>query len=65
MNGENLYKSEIENPCIIVMGSESHGISEKVKSQLNSTIGIPGKGKAESLNVAIATGIIAGYLRML
>ncbi|MEP5612416.1 MAG: RNA methyltransferase [Cyclobacteriaceae bacterium] len=64
MNGLNLFDSKIEDPSVIVMGSESHGLSEDVKSMLNFSVSIPRFGDAESLNVATATGIIASYLRM-
>lgn len=64
MNGMELYKSTIETPSLIVMGSESHGISEEVQNRLDHSITIPKFGSAESLNVGIATGLIAGYLRM-
>ncbi len=64
MEGLNLFEMSIDKPSIIVMGSESHGISETVKSKLDHSINVPKYGNAESLNVAIATGIIAGYLRI-
>jgi TrmH family RNA methyltransferase len=40
------------------MGSESHGISAEVLPLINKPITIPAFGNAESLNVAIATGIL-------
>lgn len=64
MNGTDLYKTSIEIPSVIVMGSESHGISKEIQSKLDHSISIPKYGMAESLNVGIATGLIAGYLRM-
>lgn len=64
MNGSNLFEEHLDQPCIIVMGSESHGISEGVKPLLTKSISIPKYGNSESLNVGIATGIIASYLRM-
>lgn len=64
MNGSSLFESKLKKPSIVVMGSESHGISSQVKAKLNSSVTVPKYGKAESLNVAIATGIIASYLRM-
>lgn len=63
MDGMNLYEAKIEDPSVIVMGSESHGISDRVKARLDHSISIPKMGNAESLNVAIATGVIASYLR--
>lgn len=50
-------------PCILVMGSESHGISPQVKSKLDGTVFIGKNGMAESLNVGIATGICCHHLR--
>ncbi|MFT7233587.1 MAG: TrmH family RNA methyltransferase [Cyclobacteriaceae bacterium] len=46
-------------PVMIIMGSESHGISKTVTSHLDQKISIPRIGRAESLNVGIATGILA------
>ncbi|OEH84436.1 hypothetical protein BHU72_09465 [Desulfuribacillus stibiiarsenatis] len=43
----------------LVMGSEGNGISEEIRSLIDSFITIPMPGKAESLNVSVATGIIA------
>ncbi|MFT5652073.1 MAG: TrmH family RNA methyltransferase, partial [Psychromonas sp.] len=42
----------------IVMGSESHGISPEIAKFISNKITIPSFGEAESLNVAMATGII-------
>lgn len=47
---------------IIVMGSESHGISETLLPYIAEKITIPRYGNAESLNVGIATGIILNVL---
>lgn len=41
----------------IVFGSESHGLSESVESVLTTKFKIAGRGKAESLNVAVSAGI--------
>jgi len=42
----------------VVIGSESHGISENVQSLCSHKITISGSGKAESLNAAISASII-------
>ena len=65
LNGDNLYNNDYissENG-IVIMGSESHGVSEDVKSYANYKIKIPSYGGAESLNVAVATGIICAEFR--
>ena len=40
------------------MGSESHGIRTQCAALVTNKITIPAFGEAESLNVAMATGII-------
>ena len=47
---------------IIIIGNESKGISDDLLEEVNTKITIVGKGKAESLNAAIATGIILSHL---
>lgn len=64
MNGSNLFSSEIKSPSVMIMGSESNGISETAKAFVSDYISIPRYGEAESLNVGVATGIIAGHLRI-
>ena len=46
------------NPIIAVIGSESNGISEKIKEIANFSVTIPMKGKMESLNAAVSAAII-------
>ncbi|HIP76452.1 MAG TPA: RNA methyltransferase [Psychromonas hadalis] len=58
LEGENIHKATLSQTGFIVMGSESHGISSKTAPFINQKITIPNFGKAESLNVAMATGII-------
>ncbi len=43
---------------IILIGNESKGISDDILKLANVRITIPGKGKAKSLNAAVAAGII-------
>ena len=47
---------------IIVFGNESKGISSEILCLTNIKITIPQKGKAESLNVGVAAGIILSHL---
>tara|TARA_R110001583_G_scaffold42735_1_gene135842 strand:+ start:16122 stop:16865 length:744 start_codon:yes stop_codon:yes gene_type:complete len=58
LEGENIHKMLLANSAFIVMGSESHGISEPIEKLITDKITIPNFGQAESLNVAMATGII-------
>jgi TrmH family RNA methyltransferase len=58
LEGKNIHKSKLSDSAFIVMGSESHGISQAVGKYITDKITIPAFGQAESLNVAMATGII-------
>ena len=58
LNGENIHQSALSETGFIVMGSESHGISTPVAQFITNKLTIPSFGQAESLNVAMATGII-------
>ena len=62
LNGRDISKMEKLNEGIIIIGNESKGISEEIMKLVNVEITIPGKGKAESLNAAVATGIILSHL---
>jgi len=65
LKGENIGSVKLKPSSIIVVGNESNGISEDIKEKLKNTIRIPGNGKAESLNVSVATGIILNELEKL
>jgi TrmH family RNA methyltransferase len=56
--GENIYKKQVNPKGILVLGNEGNGISEKVIPLITEPITIPRFGKAESLNVSVATGIL-------
>jgi TrmH family RNA methyltransferase len=58
MEGENIYSAAPVKNAVIVMGSEGKGLSEQVEKCISQKIAIPKLGKGESLNVAMATGII-------
>lgn len=58
LDGLNVHKHPFEASLGLVIGSESHGISTDIANQLTKKITIPRVGHAESLNAAMATGII-------
>ncbi len=62
MLGEPLSSGAITEPSYIIMGSESHGVRDYLLPLLTKRITIPALGRAESLNVGVATGIIAYQL---
>ena len=59
MEGEDATKIDYPDSHILLMGSESHGLNDELLGAASKAITIKRKGSAESLNVAIATGILA------
>ena len=62
MNGENIFTKQKIKEGIILIGNEGKGIREDIMPLINNKITIPKKGNAESLNAAVAAGIILGQL---
>ena len=65
MNGESVFDFERMDKTIVVIGSESHGMSEQVRAACKDFISIPNlesEQKVESLNAGIATGIVLSQL---
>lgn len=62
LSGQSIYSTAFPNDALLVLGSESHGISANTAAFVDHKITIPKKNTQgpESLNVAIAAGIILG-----
>lgn len=67
LNGNDIYKSELSNNGIIIMGNEGNGISKEVCSLITDPLYIPSypadAPTSESLNVAVATAITCAEFR--
>jgi TrmH family RNA methyltransferase len=63
LDGENVHQLSFGGEGIVLIGSESHGISPALDPFVTRRITIPRFGGAESLNAAIATAIICDNLR--
>jgi len=57
-----LYEEPAISEGLIVIGNESKGISAGLLDLATNQITIPRKGRAESLNASVATGIILSHL---
>lgn len=64
LGGESLHDHIFGRSGILVIGSESHGISPEVLAATTNQITIPAYGRSESLNAAIAAGIILHQIRL-
>ena len=59
MKGDKVInETDLNLPCAIVMGSEEKGIYPALLKICDEKISIPMKGRFESLNVSVATGMI-------
>jgi TrmH family RNA methyltransferase len=63
LEGANVHDVKFAPGGLIIVGSESHGITPGLQKSVTQKITIPRYGMAESLNAAIATAVICDNLR--
>ncbi len=67
LEGKNIYRSELSQSGIIIMGNEGQGISPAVQSFLTHKLFIPpypaDRCGSESLNVSVATSVVCSEFR--
>jgi TrmH family RNA methyltransferase len=67
LEGKNIYQEELTSSGILVFGNESKGISDEVMKFVTKKIFIPSfshnTNRAESLNIAVAAGIVCSEFR--
>lgn len=67
LDGENLYDAELPAAAVVVMGNEGRGVSDAVAQRVTRRLFIPpypaDRRGSESLNVAMATGIVCSEWR--
>jgi TrmH family RNA methyltransferase len=61
--GEPVYELKPLADAVVVIGSEGRGLSAEVAAALTRRVTIPRHGGAESLNAAVAAGIVCAALR--
>ncbi len=49
-------------PTVLVLGHEREGLSPRIRGQCDAVVAIRGSGRVESLNVAVAAGILIGAM---
>jgi RNA methyltransferase, TrmH family len=62
LSGRDVHSHPTLTDAVIAIGSEGRGLSENVKGLLAYSVTIPKRGSAESLNAAVAAGIICDNL---
>lgn len=63
LKGEPVMKLKLR-AGVLMIGNESQGLSDELLSLADRDVSIPGRGQAESLNAAVATGILLSHLVM-
>ncbi len=58
LGGADFYGSSPVPPVVLVIGSEGNGVSEEVSAAATHRLALPMRGGAESLNAAVAAGIM-------
>ncbi|MGZ3419771.1 MAG: TrmH family RNA methyltransferase [Polyangiales bacterium] len=59
---ENAIGHDFRRPTVLVMGNEREGLGDRVRAQCDAIVAIPGSGAVESLNVAVAAGVLVSEL---
>lgn len=62
LNGKSVHSVDKINEGLLLIGNESNGIRSELLALVTEEITIPRLGGAESLNAAVATGIILSHV---
>ena len=57
-NAQNMYKADLSKKMAFIFGNEANGVAEELQTAAETRLFIPMAGQAESMNVAMAAGII-------
>ncbi|MDD4226465.1 MAG: RNA methyltransferase [Mariniphaga sp.] len=67
LEGHNIFTGKLPPAAVVVLGNEGSGVRSEILQQTTQNLMIPsfnpGKNRAESLNVAVSTGIICCEFR--
>ena len=59
MEGDSMYDLNLKGPIGLVIGNEGQGVSRLIQENCDFVAKIPMKGQIDSLNVSVATGVLA------
>jgi TrmH family RNA methyltransferase len=57
LDGENVYRHGMPEEGILILGNEGRGIRAETEKEIQLRLTIPGRGRAESLNAAMAGAV--------
>lgn len=55
---QNVYEADLTGPLAIVIGSEGKGLSRLIREKCDFLVGLPMRGRIQSLNASVAAGIL-------
>ncbi|MDR1986030.1 MAG: 23S rRNA (guanosine(2251)-2'-O)-methyltransferase RlmB [Treponema sp.] len=58
MKGVPIYEQDLRGRIALILGGEGAGISRLLRERCDGLVGIPRKGRVDSLNVSVAAGIV-------
>jgi 23S rRNA (guanosine2251-2'-O)-methyltransferase len=58
MEGEPVCKKDLRGRTAVILGGEGTGISRLLRENCDAMIAIPSEGRADSLNVSVAAGVL-------
>lgn len=61
--GESLFTADLGPRVVVVLGGEGEGVSPELDRLADLRVRIPGTGVVESLNVAVAAGVVLAEIR--
>jgi TrmH family RNA methyltransferase len=64
LDGKPINKASKPTDMLLVIGNESKGVQKSIEEFATNKVLIPGFGKAESLNAAVATGILLHHFTL-
>ena len=57
-NAQNMYKADLSKKMAFIFGNEANGVAEELQAAAETRLFSPMAGQAESMNVAMAAGIV-------
>jgi 23S rRNA (guanosine2251-2'-O)-methyltransferase len=63
MQGEPVYAKDLRGRVALVLGGEGTGLSRLLRECCDGLVGIPSRGKIDSLNVSVAAGVLLYEVR--
>lgn len=58
LHGTSFYEASFSKRTVLVVGSEAHGVDPRILENADQRLTLPMRGRAESLNAAVAAGIM-------